>query len=106
MNSELLPKHEGLWFVDHDVFFLAHLEPWLADRDHAFHRSPCCLSYLTSQDCRAIDSPLVWLSLRRLPTDLPGCVEQVFVFYATCPAEWLADEEPVLLDCLDTWRCQ
>ncbi len=181
---ELLPQHEGLWFVDHDVFFLAPLEPWLAAMDRHFRQSHCCLSYLTGQGRRAITSPLIWLSPHRLPADLPGfepvpfapldasrrpdlyrfgaaegipekdtlvrvqealgesgldhgqelealprhahlgglyllAFEQVPTslhqwlarrleafasFYASCPEAWLADEDPVLLDRLDSWR--
>lgn len=70
--GELLPGHEGLWFVDHDVFFLDPLEPWLRARDRVLGRSPCCLGYLTSRERRAITMPLVWLSPRRLPAGLPG----------------------------------
>jgi hypothetical protein len=181
---DLLPGHEGLWFIDHDVFFSEPLEPWLAAMDGAFQRSPLCLGYLAAQGRRAITSPLVWLSPRRLPVDLPGfepvpfeplpasrrpdlyhfpaaegipekdtlvrvleflaerglaqsqplgslppyrhvgglyafafqqvpaslqawlarCVERLSAFYATCPAEWLADEDPALLARLDAWR--
>lgn len=182
---DLLPQREGLWFVDHDVFFRAPLEPWLAAMDRFLdHPSGCCLVSLTAQGRRAITSPLVWLSPRRLPVDLPGFepvpfeplaasrrpdlyrfgaaeripekdtlvrvqevlaergldhhqdlrslprhthlgglyllafeqvpeslhqwmarrVERFASFYATCPQEWLADEDPTLLDCLDAWQ--
>ncbi|MFN2226520.1 MAG: hypothetical protein ACK2UY_09440 [Anaerolineae bacterium] len=70
--GELLPGHEGLWFVDHDVFFLDPLEPWLRARDGDLGPSPCCLGYLTSGERRAITMPLVWLSPRRLPAGVPG----------------------------------
>jgi hypothetical protein len=180
----LLPEHEGLWFVDHDVFFLDPLEPWLRARDGALWPAGCCLAYLTSPERRrAITSPLVWLSPRRLPAGLPGfeplpfeplaasrrpdlhrfpaaermpekdtlvraqefldarggvyrhpleslprhshlgglyllaferlpasldgwmagCVARFRSFFAQCPEAWLADEDPALLDRLETW---
>jgi len=70
--GELLPGHEGLWFVDHDVFFLDPLDPWLRARDRDLGPSPCCLGYLESGERRAITTPLVWLSPRRLPAGVPG----------------------------------
>jgi hypothetical protein len=69
---DLLPEHEGVWFLDHDWFVLEPFEPWLLNMDRTLAPSDCCLCHSHAAAGPALTCPAFWLSPARLPDGLPG----------------------------------
>lgn len=68
---ELLAGHEGLWFLDHDLFLQAPAGAWLADMDRRFAASDCCLCH-PQPSGPSITNPAFWLSPARFPQGMPS----------------------------------
>jgi hypothetical protein len=69
---ELLRDHEGLWFIDHDLFVLEDCTVWLADMDRHFAASNVCLCHPIPRRGPAITNPAFWLSPVRFPPGMPS----------------------------------
>lgn len=69
---ELLADREGLWFVDHDLFFQEEVEPWLEEMDRRLAESNVCLCHPLPQRGPSITNPAFWLSPPRFPAGMPG----------------------------------
>ena len=68
----LLANHEGLWFLDHDLFLQAPAGVWLADMDHRLAASDCCLCHAMPRRGPSITNPAFWLSPARFPAGMPS----------------------------------
>jgi hypothetical protein len=69
---ELLGDHEGLWFIDHDLFVQEEMGPWLDEMDRCFAQSNACLSYSGPRNGPSITNPAFWLSPTRFPPGMPS----------------------------------
>lgn len=69
---ELLAEREGVWFVDHDLFFQEEIEPWLTEMDRRFAASSVCLCHPLPRHGPSITNPAFWLSPVRFPAEMPG----------------------------------
>ncbi len=69
---ELLADREGIWFIDHDLFFQEDLEPWLEEMDRRFAESNVCLCHPGPTHRFSITNPAFWLSPLRFPPGMPS----------------------------------
>jgi hypothetical protein len=69
---ELLGDHEGLWFIDHDLFVQEDCEPWLEDMDRRLGGASACLCYPAPRRGPTITNPAFWLSPVRFPPGMPS----------------------------------
>jgi len=69
---ELLGDHEGLWFIDHDLFVLEACTEWLSEADRRFAQSDVCLCHPVPRRGPTITNPAFWVSPLRFPADLPS----------------------------------
>lgn len=69
---ELLEDREGIWFIDHDLFFRQDCESWLADMDRRLAGTKVCLSHPAPQRGPSITNPAFWLSPVRFPPGMPS----------------------------------
>lgn len=69
---ELLGDHEGLWFIDHDLFVQEDCEGWLVGMDRRFDGSNVCLCHPAPRRGPAITNPAFWLSPVRFPPGMPS----------------------------------
>ena len=69
---ELLADHEGLWFIDHDLFVQEDCSDWLQDMDCRFSQTEVCLCHASSHDGPSITNPAFWVSPRRFPVGMPS----------------------------------
>lgn len=69
---ELLNNHEGLWFIDHDLFIKEEAEGWLDDMDNRFSQLNVCLCHPITKNDLSVTNPAFWLSPRRFPAGMPS----------------------------------
>jgi hypothetical protein len=62
----------GIWFVDHDVFAHAALEPWFECMDAWSGARSACLGLSPTRRGAAATSPAFWMSPRRWPATAPS----------------------------------
>lgn len=67
----LLNRHQGLWFFDHDTFVFEDMEFWLTQMDEQLTATSFCMAH-RQQTGPALTSPTFWLSPIRFPAELPG----------------------------------
>jgi hypothetical protein len=68
--QQKLRSDPGIWFMDHDVFFLADYELWFRAADDWLDRSEFCLCLPMRSETPAITQPAFWLSPLRWPADI------------------------------------
>ena len=68
----LMGNHEGLWFIDHDMFLLEDSTDWLEDMDRRFEETNVCLCHPPPRQSSTITNPAFWLSPVRFPPGVPS----------------------------------
>jgi hypothetical protein len=68
----LLPSAEGVWFIDHDVFFEGDCEDWFRVADACLSGTDACLCLPLRPPTPAITQPTFWLAPAYLPAGIPS----------------------------------
>ncbi|MFH0878831.1 MAG: hypothetical protein V2A34_03885 [Lentisphaerota bacterium] len=70
LAREVFRSSEGVWFVDHDTFFLAGISAWLDAADAIFDSRNICICTRTPHLGAGVTQPAYWLSPGKWPQGL------------------------------------